>query len=79
MIIQKISKNINQFVFYTIKKEKKNKNKNIFFIIIKKIINIYNSISKNKNKNKYNEFLKLINDNLSKNINDFNKYTVISI
>ena len=78
MIIQKISKNINQFVFYTIKKEKKNKNKNIFFFIIKKIINIYNNISKNKNKNDYNEFLKLINDNLSKNINDLNKYNYIS-
>jgi hypothetical protein len=50
MIIQKITKNINQYIFYKIKnkneknQEKENeyeaKNKNIFFSIIKRLIYI---------------------------------------
>ena len=76
-IIQKISKNINQYMFYKIKNAKMNKNENIFFLIIKRIINIYNTISKNKNKNEYNEFLKLISGNLSKNINELKKYNFL--
>ena len=77
MIIQKVSKNINQYVFYKIKNAKMNKNENIFFLILKKIINIYNSIAKNKNKNEYNEFLKLISENLSKNINHLKKHNFL--
>jgi len=80
MIEQKISKNVNQYVFYQIKNNKDEiKNKNIFFSIIKKIINIYNKISNNKEEmNSNNDFLKFINDNLSKNIYDFNKFNYLS-
>lgn len=80
MIEQKISKNINQFVFYKIKNNKDGiNNKNIFFSIIKRIINIYNKISNNKEETKTNnDFIKFINDNLSKNIDDFNKFNYLS-
>ena len=74
MIIQKISKNINQYVFYKIKNEKKDKN--IFFSIIKRLINIYNNLLKNKFSN--NNIIKFIKDNLSKNIYDLNKYNYLS-
>jgi len=80
MIEQKISKNVNQYVFYKIKNNKNEiKNKNIFFSIIKRIINIYNKISNSKEEmNSNNNFLKFINDNLSKNIYDFNKFNYLS-
>jgi hypothetical protein len=80
MIEQRISKNINQFVFYKIKNNKDEiKNKNIFFSIIKRIINIYNKISNSKEEmNINNDFIKFINDNLSKNIYDFNKFNYLS-
>jgi hypothetical protein len=80
MIEQKISKNINQFVFYKIKDNKGEiKSKNIFFSIIKRIINIYNKISNIKEEmNLNNDFIKFINDNLSKNIYDFNKFNYLS-
>ena len=51
-IIQKINKNINQFVFYKIKGEKNIDDINIFFSIIKNIINIYNTLLKDDNKKK---------------------------
>jgi hypothetical protein len=91
MIIQKITKNINQYIFYKIKiKNEKNqekgkeneyeaKNKNIFFSIIKRLIYIYNNLSNNKkNNNNNNDILKFINENLSKNIYNLNKYNYIS-
>ena len=79
-IIQRINKNVNQFVFYVIKYGKNFKDSlNIFYKNIKRIINIYNSLYKNQNENdKYFEILKFIYNNLSKNINDYNKYKYIS-
>ena len=74
MIIQKISKNINQYVFYKIKNEKIDKN--IFFSTIKRLINIYSNLLKNKFSN--NDIIKFIKDNLSKNIYDLNKYNYLS-
>ena len=78
-IIQKINKNINQFVFYKIKGEKNIDDINIFFSIIKKIINIYNTLLKDDNKKKeYVDILKYINTNLSQNIENYNKNNYIS-
>ena len=80
IIEQKISKNINQFVFYKIKNNKGEIiNKNIFFSIIKRIINIYNKINNSKEEmNTNNDFIKFIKENLSKNIDDFNKFNYLS-
>ena len=79
-IIQRINKNINQFVFYAIKYRKNlNNDHNIFYENIKRIINIYNNLYKNQNENdEYFEILKFIYNNLSKNIEDYNKYKYIS-
>ena len=78
-IIQKINKNINQFVFYKIKGEKNINDINIFFSIIKKIINIYNTLLKDDIKKKeYVDILKYINTNLSQNIENYNKNNYIS-
>jgi hypothetical protein len=78
-IAQKINKSINQFVFYKIKGEKNINDINIFFSIIKKIINIYNTLSKDDIKKKeYVDILKYINTNLSQNIENYNKNNYIS-
>ena len=79
LLIQKISKNINQYIFYKIKNRKNNggNDENVFFSIIKRIIKIYNNISKSKN-NEFNEFNELIKNNLEKNINNLNKNNFIS-
>ena len=79
MIIQKITKNINQYIFYKIKNNGNDaKNINIFFSIIKRLIYIYNNLSNNKKNNNNNEIIKFINDNLSKNIYNLNKYNYLS-
>mgnify|MGYP002624048540 CR=1 FL=1 len=80
MLEQKVSKNINQYVFYKIKNYNiEKRNKNIFFSIIKRIINIYNKISNSKEElSNNNDFIKFINDNLSKNIYDLNKFNYLS-
>ena len=78
-LLQKINKNINQFVFYKIKYGKIWNNTNIFFDNIKRIINIYNNLLKKENeKDDFNEILKFINNNLSKNIENYNRYKYIS-
>ena len=79
-VIQKINKNVNQFVFYRIKYGKNFKyENNMYFSIIKRIINIYNNLLRNKNKKKeFFELIKFINSNLTKNIEEYNKYNFIS-
>ena len=77
---QKIIKNVEQFIFYLIKNDEKFKcEKNIFYTLIKRIINIYNNLLKNNNNNiELFDVIKLINSNLLKNIEYFNKYNYIS-
>ena len=66
IIIQRIQKNINKYVFNKIFKRKNNIN---FYSIIKKHIKIYNEIMKDKNNNYYkNDLIKLIRNNI------YNKY-----
>ena len=75
IIAQKILKNINQYVFFKIKKSQNDIEENIFFSIIKRIIFLYNS--RIKYKNNFNNVFKFIKENLSKNINNLNKYNYI--
>ena len=76
---QKINKNINQFVFYKIKYGKEfNIDENVFFKIIKRIINIYNNLSLNENQDEFFDILEFLKLNLAKNIDDYNKYKYIS-
>ena len=79
-MIQKINKNVNQFIFYRIKYGKNYKyEKSIYFSIIKRIIYIYNNLLQNKNEHhEFLEQIKFINSNLSKNIVEYNKYNFIS-
>ena len=67
MIIQKIQKNINQYVFYEIKQEPDNIKNNIFFSIIK---NHLNDIISSNVINDY-EFEKFLNDNLKNYVNNY--------
>ena len=77
---QVIIKNVEQFIFYKIKNNGKcNYKKIIFFSLIKRIINIYNNLLNNEYNNiELFYIIKLINTNLSKNIEYFNKYNYIS-
>ena len=80
ILTQKICKNVNQFVFYIFKFGKRFKcDKNIFFCLIKRIINIYNILIQNKNNdNIYFDLIEFIHTNLSKNIEDYKKFNYIS-
>ena len=80
-LFQKISKNVNQFIFYIIKGGNGLKNgNNLFFYLLKRIINIYNNLLINKkNYSQYSDFIKIIERNLSNNINNLKKYNFINI
>ena len=79
LTLQKINKNVNQFVFYIIKYGKNFICDKIFFFdCIKRIINIYNNLSKNLNKNEYQEIIEFIKSNLLHNIINYNNYNFIS-
>ena len=77
ILVQKITKNINQYTFYKLKKIRNITEENIFFSTIKRIINIYDSISNSKD-DEFKEFNELIKNNLLIIIQNFGNYNFIS-